>query len=274
MFSENPGLKPFARLALAMADAAAEVTLKHFRASSLLVDNKEIGEDFDPVTVADRGAESAMRHVLAAERPDDGIYGEEHGQRAGTSGLTWVIDPIDGTRAYVSGLPVWGTLIGLDDGVTGRVGVIDQPYLGERYIGLWGEANAAHMLRDGAATPIRTRKGRLLGDAVMFTTDPFLFDGAEAGAFSALRDRARLTRYGCDCYAYALVASGQIDLVVESGLNAYDIASHIPLIRAAGGVVTDWTGGDCRWGGQVVAAGSAALHEEVLELISSTSGRG
>lgn len=251
-----------------MADAASVVTLRHFRAHGLTIDNKETDGGFDPVTVADRDAENAIRELLAAHRPDDGIFGEEAERVASSSGLTWILDPIDGTRAYMSGLPLWGTLIALDDGNRGRIGVVDQPYIGERFIGVMDDEPHASLQRRGETTQIRTRKGRALSEAVFFTTDPFLFAGDDFAAFEVLRDRARLTRFGTDCYAYALLAAGQIDLVVESGLAAYDIAAHVPLIEAAGGVVTDWSGGDCRWGGRAVAAGSAALHEEVLAVLS------
>ncbi len=256
-------------LANRLADAAAGVTLQHFRAPQLVTDNKQDAGGFDPVTVADRGAEQAMRDVLASERPDDGIFGEEQERTHGTSGLTWVLDPIDGTRAFISGLPVWGTLIALDDGQQGRIGIVDQPHIGERFVGVLKDAGREAWLDfRGNRRALETRKGARLAQATLFTTDPDLFQGDETGAFADLRDAARLTRYGTDCYAYALLALGQIDLVVESGLNAYDIASHVPLIQAAGGIVTDWKGGDCRWGGRILAAGSAELHAEALARLS------
>ena len=268
MTSSSDNLSDLVSVALRLADAAAEVTLRHFRSASLSADNKkEAG--FDPVTVADKGAEAAMRAVLADLRPDDGVFGEEQERTYGTSGFTWVLDPIDGTRAYISGLPVWGTLIALDDGDQGRIGIVDQPYTEERFVGvLDGAASEAWLERGGARQAISVRSGRSLSEAILFTTDADIFQGAEIPAFGEVRSQAQLTRYGTDCYAYALLAMGQIDLVIESGLAAYDVASHIPLIRAAGGVVTDWQGGDCRWGGRVVAAGSQALHAEVLEVLS------
>ena len=257
-------------LAGRLADAAGSASLPHFRSRALVADDKDQGAGFDPVTVADRAAEQAMRDLLGAERPDDGIFGEEQARTFGTSGLTWVLDPIDGTRAFLSGLPVWGTLIALDDGQRGRIGVIDQPFTQERYVGGLGPGGpVARLEHRGAITPLQTRTGPDLASAIMLSTAPELFQGAEADAFQTLRARARLTRYGTDCYAYALVALGTIDLVVECGLQAYDIAAHVPLIRAAGGVVTDWQGGDCRWGGRVIAAGSAELHAEVLEILSA-----
>lgn len=266
--SDGASIEALSQFALRLADAAAEVTIRHFRAAGLSVSSKREAA-FDPVTIADRGAEQAMRALLAARRPDDGIFGEEAGRSGSRSGLTWVLDPIDGTRAFISGLPVWGTLIALDDGTRGRIGLIDQPFIGERYVGvLDGAMPRAELHHRGTVAPIATRPCPDLGHATLFTTDPYLFAGDEAAAFAELRARARLTRYGTDCYAYALLASGHVDLVVESGLHAYDIAAHIPLIGAAGGIVTDWQGGDCRWGGRVLAAGDPATHEMALAILS------
>lgn len=253
----------------ALADAASVETLRHFRANGLNADNKAGAGDFDPVTIADRGAERAMREVLAIRRPDDGIFGEEEARTIGRSGLTWVLDPIDGTRAFISGLPLWGTLIALDDATRGRIGIIEQPYLGERYIGIMGDSGSVAQLISRAGThPLRTRACTDIASATVFTTDPFLFTGGEVDAFTDVRERARLVRYGTDCYAYGLLAMGQIDLVIEAGLQAYDIAAHVPLITAAGGIVTDWQGGDCRWGGRTVAAGDPAVHAAALEILS------
>ncbi|MEM7060010.1 MAG: histidinol-phosphatase [Pseudomonadota bacterium] len=270
MSSSSESIRSLVPIALRLADAAAEVTLTHFRSASLSTDNK-LDAGFDPVTIADKGAEAAMRDILAIERPGDGVFGEEQERTFGSSGLTWVLDPIDGTRAYISGLPVWGTLIALDDGTEGRIGIVDQPYLRERFVGvLDGAVSEAWLQRGEERTAISTRRDRGLSDAILFTTDADLFEGPERQAFANVRAQAKLTRYGTDCYAYALLAMGQIDLVIESGLAAYDVASHVPLIRAAGGIVTNWEGGDCRWGGRVVAAGSAELHAEVLEILSKT----
>ncbi len=254
-----------------LADAAGAAALPHFRTSTLVADDKDEADGFDPVTVADRASEAAMRDILGQIRPNDGIFGEEQERTFGTSGLTWVLDPIDGTRAFISGMPLWGTLIALDDGARGRIGVIDQPHIGERFVGVLGNDGArAWMTHNGRKTPIETRRGVGLSKATFFTTDPFLFTEDETDAFHAVRMQARLTRYGTDCYAYALLAAGHVDLVIESGLAAYDIAAHVPLITAAGGVVTDWSGGDCRWGGQVIAAGSPELHEEAMEIIAKS----
>ena len=258
-------------LAGKLADVAAQETLPRFRSSGLSTQNKLDESGFDPVTEADKASEAAMRAILAAARPDDGIFGEEQARTFGKSGLTWVLDPIDGTRAFISGLPTWSTLIALDDGQTGRIGIIDQPYLGERFVGVMSDRPKAWLQSRSGVQALSTRTGVGLETATMFTTDPYLFDAEELSAFQTVRNHARLTRFGTDCYAYALLAMGQIDVVIESGLQAYDIASHVPLIQAAGGVVTNWEGGDCRWGGQVVAAGSAELHAEVLAYLTGAA---
>ena len=258
-------------VAARMAEAARAATLAHFRAPGLSADNKAAGAAFDPVTVADRASEAAMRAVLATDRPDDAILGEEEARKEGTTGLTWVLDPIDGTRAFISGLPSWGVLIALDDGTRGRIGMIDQPYIGERFCGITGPDPEAWLERGGTRMPIRTRRCGGLEQATLMTTDPTLFTPEDEDKFRAVRDRVRLTRYGMDCYAYAMLALGQIDLVIESGLQAYDIAAPAALVQAAGGVVTDWQGGDCRWGGHAVAAGDPALHRAALELLNSTA---
>ena len=258
-----------AKFAGRLADAAGHASMAYFRSSGLAADNKASGGAFDPVTVADRAAETAMREILARERPDDGIHGEEQGLTDGRSGLTWVLDPIDGTRAYLSGLPTWGTLIALDDGNRGRIGLVDQPFTGERFTGvIHALGSAATFSHKGQTSPITTRSGKRLDQAILFTTAPEGFTRNERPAFEAVRAKARLTRYGIDCYAYALLAMGQIDLVVESGLQAYDIAAPAALIMAAGGIVTNWRGGDCRHGGRVLAAASPELHDEVRAILA------
>lgn len=244
----------------AMADAARAAILPHFRSASLLADNK-LSEGFDPVTVADRAAEQAMRAVLAERRPQDGIFGEEFGKTEGSSGLTWVLDPIDGTRAFISGTPTWGVLIALSDKNGPIYGVIDQPYIGERFKGGFGIAKAHG---PQGAMPLNTRNTATLAEAVIFTTFPEVGTEAERASFERVASQTKLTRYGMDCYAYALLAAGQIDLVIEAGLNAYDIQAPIAVIEAAGGIVTDWQGGPAYEGGQVIAAANKNLHAQAL----------
>ena len=244
------------------ADAARAETLRHFRTAELTADSKRA--DFDPVTVADRAAEEAIREVILRRRPDDAILGEEFAAEAGTSGLTWVVDPIDGTRAYLSGTPTWGVLVAVSDASGPLLGIIDQPYIGERFRGGFGEADCTG---PRGRVALRTRPPRPLAEAILFSTFPEVGTEAERLAFRRVADRARLTRYGMDCYAYALVAAGHIDLVIEAGLHPYDVHAPIAVIEAAGGLVTDWTGGPAHGGGRVLAAATAAVHAEALALL-------
>jgi myo-inositol-1(or 4)-monophosphatase len=248
-----------------MADAARAAILPHFRHTALLADNKHGEGGFDPVTEADRAAERAMRAVLAEARPRDGILGEEFGATEGESGLTWVLDPVDGTRAFLSGTPTWGVLIAVSDASGPVYGLIDQPYIGERFEG--GQGHAA-MTGPLGGRVLSARGDRPLSEAILFTTFPELDTRAEAAAFADLARQVRLTRYGLDCYAYALVAAGQIDLVVETGLAPYDIQAPIAVIEAAGGIVTDWQGGPAHGGGRVIAAAGRAQHDAALAILS------
>ena len=247
-----------------LADAARVATLQHFRSAGLTADNKETHR-FDPVTVADRLSEQRMREILARRRPDDGILGEEFGSLAGTSGLTWVLDPIDGTRGYLSGTPTWGVLISVADAEGPIYGIIDQPYIGERFEGGLGRSA---MIGPLGARALACRAARPLAEAILFTTFPEVGTSEEAAAFRRVAPRARLVRYGMDCYAYALIAAGQIDLVIEAGLQTYDVQAPIAVIEAAGGTVTDWQGRPCHNGGQVLAAANAAIHAEALALLN------
>ena len=252
-------LRPVAH---AVADAARAVTLRHFRAP-LAVESK--GAAFDPVTVADREAEAAMRAVLARLRPDDAVLGEEAAATPGTTGLTWVLDPIDGTRAYIAGAPTWGVLVGLSDGTGPRLGIVDQPFTGERFEGGPGGAT---WTRGGEARALAVRATERLAHATILTTFPEVGTPAEGAAFARLAVRCRLVRYGLDCYAYALLAAGHVDLVVEAGLQPYDVAAPIALVRAAGGVATDWTGGPAHGGGRMLAAATPALHAAAMAVLA------
>ncbi len=250
--------------ALRCADAARAAILPHFRAAGLAAQNKDTSGAFDPVTVADRAAEQAMRAILAEERPNDAILGEEFGTVAGTSGLTWVLDPIDGTRGFVSGTPTWGVLIAVTDADGVRFGLIDQPYIGERFVGFGGAAWCDGPL---GRRDMRTRQTKTLAEATIFTTFPEVGTPQEGKAFQAVAERCKLVRYGCDCYAYALLAAGQIDLVIEAGLNAYDICGPIGVIEGAGGIVTDWRGGAAHHGGRALAAANADIHAAALAIL-------
>ncbi len=247
-----------------LADVARVATLAHFRKPGLSAETKE-SQRFDPVTVADRLSEERMRAVLARRRPDDSILGEEFGPVAGTSGLTWVLDPIDGTRGYLSGTPTWGVLISVRDEAGPLYGLIDQPYIKERFEGGLG---IARVVGPTGENPLRARAARPLSDAILFSTFPEVGTFEEGAAFRRVSGQAKLVRYGTDCYAYALVAAGQIDLVIEAGLQAYDVQAPIAVIEAAGGVVTDWQGNPCFDGGRVLAAANASIHAEALALLN------
>ena len=249
-----------------LADAAKAETLPRFR-TGVAIDNKyKVG--FDPVTEADQAAEAAIRALIQAEFPDHGILGEEHGGEGLDQDYVWVIDPIDGTRAFISGLPVWGTLVGLYHHGRAIMGLMDQPFTGERYLTV-GEGT--YYRGPEGEKRLKTRACATLGEATMFTTSPFLYAPVAAGSYKALEAQVRLARYGCDCYAFALLASGHVDLVCEGGLKPYDIAALIPLIEQAGGIVTDWKGGRPEQGGDILAAGDPALHAQALALLASAA---
>lgn len=249
--------------AMAAADAARIETLRYFRGDALGTTSKR--DDFDPVTVADREAERVMREIIQAQRPDDSILGEEHGLSEGTSGLTWVLDPIDGTRGYISGTPTWGVLIGLRDANAALLGVVDQPYIGERFVGGFGRAEMSGPL---GSAKLSTSATSTLTEATIFTTFPEVGSETEAAGFRSVAEHCKLTRYGMDCYAYALLAAGQIDLVVEASLQTYDILGPLAVVEAAGGIVTDWKGGSALEGGRVIAAANETLHAEALAILS------
>ncbi len=253
-----------------LADAARAAILPYFRIGSLETENKfalGVSNDgqFDPVTVADRAAERAMRDILAHRRPDDGILGEEFGSTDGTSGLTWVLDPIDGTRGFIAGTPTWGVLVAAVDAQGPIYGLIDQPYIAERFEGGLGLAQLRGPM--GLRT-LKTRGDRALNAATVMTTFPAVGSSAEGAAFAEVADQAQIVRYGCDCYAYAMLALGQVDLVIEAGLNAYDICAPIAVIEAAGGIVTDWRGGPAAAGGRIVAAAGRMQHDAALEILA------
>ena len=246
-----------------LADVARKATIAYFRKDDLLADSKETAR-FDPVTAADRASEEAMREVLARRRPDDGILGEEYGRSEGTTGFTWVLDPIDGTRSFLSGTPTWGVLIGLKQGSRVVLGVIDQPYIGERFVGGFGEA---YVEGPFGKRILKARSARPLDEAIIFSTFPEVGTEVEGRAFHQLATRTKLTRYGLDCYAYGLIAIGQIDLVVEAGLHAYDVVAPIGVIEAAGGIVTDWKGRPAADGGRILAAANAEIHAAALGIL-------
>ena len=247
-----------------LADAAAAETLPRFRQSGLVSNKLEAG--FDPVTEADREAEKALRALIRQHHPDHGILGEEFGLENAQATHRWVIDPIDGTRAFISGLPLWGTLVGLTVDGDAVAGMMSQPFTGELF---WADQRGAHYDGPGGRRDLRTRDTRTLAEATMCTTTPALFEGPLRAAYDTVERAVRLARYGTDCYAYAMVAAGQIDLVVEVGLQPYDIVALVPIIEQAGGVVTTWDGGPAEKAGAIVAAATVQLHQAALDMLNS-----
>jgi histidinol phosphatase-like enzyme (inositol monophosphatase family) len=242
--------------------ASAAVILPLFRGEHGL-ENKSAKRGFDPVTLADKGAEAEIRRLIGTRYPEHGIIGEEMGEDRPDAEFVWVIDPVDGTRAFVAGLPLWTTLIGLRFEGRPVLGSIGQPFLGEIFI---GAPSGARLISADGERALAVRKGRRLSEGIIATTDPEgCFNGAEMGAWRQLRATARLARLGCDAYAYAMVAAGAVDLVVEAGLQAWDVEAAIPIIEGAGGLVTDWRGASIgRHGGQMAIAGDSDLLDEAL----------
>ncbi|MGH7014937.1 MAG: histidinol-phosphatase [Stellaceae bacterium] len=238
-------------LAGALADKAAAIVRRYFR-SGVAVESKA---DNTPVTVADREAEAEMRALIEARFPDHGVLGEEHGRTRPEAEYVWVIDPIDGTKAFISGVPLFGTLIALTFKGMPVLGVIDQPILRERWFGVDGRKTTLN------GKPIATRACSALGGATLFATSPDMFAGADAQAFARVRGAVKLARYGADCYAYGLLAAGFVDLVIEAGLKPYDYCALVPVIEGAGGEMSDWAGEalSLRSDGRVIAAGDPAL---------------
>ena len=248
-----------------LADLSAGAILGYFR-KPLAVGNKAGPSAFDPVTAADRAAERAIRKAIRARFPDHGIVGEEYGAVAGKGRYRWLIDPIDGTRAFIIGSPLWGTLIGLMDGPTPSLGLMNQPFTGERF---WSDGRRAAWSRSGGKPQrIATRPCARLADAVLTSTHPDLFADDDAVRFNAVRSRVRMTRFGGDCYGYCLLAAGFVDLIVEAGLKAYDVVALVPIIEAAGGLVTTWDGAPATEGGRILAAGDQRVHQEAMAILS------
>jgi len=241
--------------------AAAGAILPLFRGDHGLTNKFTVG--FDPVTEADKGAERAIRALISERYPHHGVIGEEYGEDRPDAEWVWVLDPVDGTRAFIAGLPLWTTLIGLRHDGRPVLGSIGQSFLGELYI---GHAGGSRLITERGARPLHVRTCPRLTDAIIATTDPEgCFTGAELGAWTQVRAAARLARLGCDAYAYAMVAAGTMDMVIEAGLKSWDIESAIPLLAGAGGVVTDWRGDPVgQNGGQIAISGDRACLDEAL----------
>jgi myo-inositol-1(or 4)-monophosphatase len=248
-----------------LADTSGAVIKPLFR-RRIDVAHKQGRHDFDPVTEADKGAERAIRELLAKERPDDGILGEEYGEQKGRSGYRWVLDPVDGTRAFITGRHEWGSLIALEHEDKPVLGILDQPVLGERFVGVNG---AAHLVQAGKASTLEVRACASLADAVLCATDPgAYFSKDQLSAFARVERVAKMTRYGGDCYLFAALALGFVDVVIEANFNAWDIAALIPLVEGAGGIVTSWDGGSARDGKTILASGDRRIHTEAMKLIA------
>lgn len=249
-----------------LADASGAVIRPFFR-QPIDVTHKPGQHHFDPVTEADRGAERAIRAIIDRERPDDAILGEEYGQKAGTSGWRWVLDPVDGTRAFITGRHEWGSLIALEKDDVPVLGILDQPVLGERFIGVNGRS---HLVQGDARTPLHVRPCAALGDAILCATDPsaYMTDAQQAG-FARVKAACRMTRYHGDCYIFAMLAMGFIDVIVEGAFRQWDVAALIPLVQGAGGIITNWQGEPWRDGDALIASGDATIHEAAVKLLQS-----
>jgi histidinol phosphatase-like enzyme (inositol monophosphatase family) len=247
-------------LAHSLADAARPIAQRYFR-TPVKIDDKS---DASPVTIADREAETAMRELLTKHVPAHGVFGEEHGAVRTDAEYVWVLDPIDGTKAFITGLPIFGTLIALLHRGRPVMGIIDQPIQKERWLGVEGERSTFN------GTPISVRACADLADAYMYSTAPNMFKGAELQRHEVLAEKVKLFRWGGDCYAYGLLALGHVDLVVESSLKLYDYAALVPVITGAGGLITDWHGKelDMHSDGSVLAAGDPAMHRAARNLLA------
>jgi histidinol phosphatase-like enzyme (inositol monophosphatase family) len=245
--------------------ASAEVILPLFRTENGLVNKAGPGAVFDPVTEADKGAEAAIRALVSKHFPEHGVIGEEYGSDRPDAEFVWVLDPIDGTRAFISGLPVWTTLIGLRHQGVPLLGSIGQPHIGEIFI---GDARGSRLVNATGQQPLKVRACPTLDQAVIATTDPILFKGDQVEAWNRLRAAVKLARLGCDAYAYAMVAMGALDLVIETGLKAWDIEAAVPVLAGAGGYVTDWRGETIgTHGGQMLIGGDRAALEQAVEFL-------
>jgi myo-inositol-1(or 4)-monophosphatase len=257
------GAVDFATFVDELATLAGDAIRPFFR-TSLGVDNKS-GSGFDTVTEADRAAETAMRTMIRRIFPGHGIVGEEFGDERPEALYVWVLDPIDGTKSFISGMPAWGTLIGLLKDGAPVYGMMHQPFIGERFS---GDGASAHYRGPVGERRLSVRECAAVKDAILYTTSPLLMSEEERGRFDRLEKAVRLSRYGGDCYAYCMVAAGFVDLVVECGLKPHDIIPLIPIIEGAGGVVTDWAGAPATQGGRIVAAGDRRVHEQALRLLA------
>jgi len=253
----------FAAFVDELATVSGEPILPFFR-TALSADNKAGQHGFDPVTAADRAAETAMRSLIRRTFPSHGVIGEEFGPERSEAEYVWVLDPIDGTKSFIAGMPAWGTLIALTRNGAPVYGMMNQPFIGERFS---GDGGAAHYRGPAGARELRVSPCERLAEAVLYTTSPLLMNEADRATFGKVEAAVRLSRYGGDCYAYCMLAAGHIDLVIETELKPYDVIPLIPIIAGAGGIVTTWENGKPEAGGRIVAAGDKRIHAAALELL-------
>jgi myo-inositol-1(or 4)-monophosphatase len=259
-----PDWNELTRFARHLAYVAATEILPHFRNHAQVETKPDVV--WDPVTEADRAGERAIRRLIEERYPDHAIQGEEYGSKPGRSNLTWVLDPVDGTRAFICGMPTWTTLIGLNEDGAPRLGLMNQPYVGECF---FANPSGAWCDYRGVTAPLMVKPPRPLGDAIFCTTAPELYrNDSEKRVLDALSAATRLTRYGGDAYFFALMAAGHIDIAMDAHMQPYDISPLIPIIEGAGGCVATWEGRPAVNGGDVVAASNPQLLEEVLALVN------
>jgi len=251
-----------------LADASGAVIRPYFR-QRIEVVHKPGRAPFDPVTEADKGGERAIRAIITRERPEDGILGEEYGETPGRNGLRWVLDPVDGTRAFITGRHEWGSLIALEENEVPVLGLLDQPVLGERFIGV----NGRSVLVEGdRRTLLKVRDCAALNEAILCATDPSqYFSPDQQAGFARVKAVARMTRYSGDCYLFAALAMGFVDIIIEANFNRWDVAALIPLVEGAGGIITSWDGGHCREGKTILACGDVRVHEEAIKLLKNAN---
>ena len=254
----------FAAFVDRLATVSGEALLPFFR-TSLGVENKGAAGVFDPVTAADRAAETAMRTLIREHFPEHGIIGEEFGNERTDAEYVWVLDPIDGTKSFIAGMPAWGTLIALTHIGEPVYGMMHQPFTRERFTGDGGQARYRG---PAGARELRARRCEALADALLMTTSPLLMKEPDRAAFAKVERTVRLSRYGGDCYAYCMLAAGHVDLVIETELKPYDILPLMPIILGAGGTVTAWDGGSPKAGGRIVAAGDKRVHQAALKMLN------
>jgi len=247
-----------------LATVAGETILPFFR-TSLGIHDKSLGGAFDPVTAADRAAEAAMRSLIGRTFPEHGIIGEEYGAERPDAEYVWVLDPIDGTKSFIAGMPAWGTLIALTRFGEPVFGMMHQPFIGERFT---GDGGAARYRGPAGERELRVRHCEKLAEAMLFTTSPLLMNETDRAAFAVIEKVVRLSRYGGDCYAYCMLAAGHIDLIIETELKPHDVMALIPIINGAGGLITTWDNRPAQAGGRIVAAGDERLHAAALALLN------